>query len=211
MQNKEKKAEISCKLRKSAMIIFGAWEALMWFLICLFIILTTSTSDSGLIFVFPIFLFIFLFFSLMPIVAVLIDKRRRKLTSLTVKEKEIVGSYTAFIPIGEILLRMPIEKIDNVAAVDSIFDTYSGKRICISSTSGRIKIPFVENADEVVAFISETIEKVRSGRGAPHETISEHPQEDPIDALKKFAELRDAGIISDEEFNQKKQELLNKV
>ena len=37
------------------------------------------------------------------------------------------------------------------------------------------------------------------------------PTDDPLEQLKKLNSLKDAGIISDEEFNAKKAELLSKV
>jgi hypothetical protein len=37
------------------------------------------------------------------------------------------------------------------------------------------------------------------------------PQADPIDQLKRLAELRDAGVLSDEEFETKKAELLARM
>lgn len=155
----------------------------------------------GLIGVIPITC-LFLFF------CYLIINRKRKLTELTVTEKEIVGSYTAFIPFAKIMLRMPIEKIDNAAAVNSVWDFFKGKKICISSTSGCIKIPYVANADEIVTFIFEAIEKVNG------DNISAPRASSPlgaIDNLKKLAELRDIGVITEEEFNQKKNELLEKI
>ncbi len=137
-----------------------------------------------------------------------IFNRKRKLTELTVSEKEIVGSYTGFIPFAKIMLRMPIEKVDNVAAVNSIFDFFTGKKIRIASASGVIKIRYVLNADEVVAFISAAIEQAKKRQAFMGQST---PQNDMAESLKKLAELRDSGIITEEEFNQKKSELLSKM
>ena len=143
-----------------------------------------------------------------PLIYFLINKRKRKLTELTVNDKEIVGSYTSFIPISKITLKMPIKKIDNIAAFKNFFFLYTGKALRIASTSGVIRIPYVLNADELVAFISEVIEKAKGGQKP---TQPEKPQGDAADSLKKLAELRNAGIITEEEFNQKKNELLGKM
>lgn len=162
--------------------------------------------DGGMLFL-VIFLNIFIF-AIVPLIYLLINRRKRKLTELTANEKEIVGSYTGFIPISKITLKMPIEKIDNIAAVKNFFFLYTGKALRIASTSGVIRIPYVLNADEIVAFISEMIEKAK---GSPKVAQPERPQTDATDSLKKLAELRDAGIITEEEFNQKKNELLGKI
>ncbi len=143
-----------------------------------------------------------------PLIYLLINRRKRKLTELTVNDKEIVGSYTSFIPISKITLKMPIKKIDNIAAFKNFFFLYTGKALRIASTSGVIRIPYVLNADELVAFISEMIEKAK---GNQKPTQLEKPQGDVADSLKKLAELRNAGIITEEEFNQKKSELLGKM
>lgn len=156
-------------------------------------------------------IFIILLLIALPFIYFAISNRKRKLTELSVSNTEVIGSYTAFIPIAKITLRMPIDKIDNVSAVSNFFFLYTGKAIKIRSTSGVIRIPYVENADEVVAFIAAAIEKSRKEQAKPVKQTSEPIQSDFTDSLKKLAELRDAGIISEEEFNQKKNELLGKI
>ncbi len=56
-----------------------------------------------------------------PFLFVLLCNRTRKLAELIVSDSEAVGSYKAFIPVSKITLRMPIERIDNVSAVNSVF------------------------------------------------------------------------------------------
>ena len=142
----------------------------------------------------------------------LLAYRRRELSTLSVSNSEIIGSYTAFIPVSKITLKMPIEKIDNIAAVNSVFFIYTGKALRISSTSGSFKIPYVLNADEVVSYISNAIEKAKSERGSTAvASPSRNVQEKPADSLKKIAELRDMGVITEEEFEEKKKEILGKM
>ncbi len=158
-----------------------------------------------------LFIFILLLFALLPVAVMFIVKRRRKLINFTAFDKELVGSYTGFIPISKITLNMPIEKVDNIAAVKNFLYFYTGKTIRIGSASGVIKIRYVINADEVVAFISEAIEKAKNKREQAISQQNSTPQTDIADSLKKLAELRDSGIITEEEFNQKKSELLSKM
>ena len=157
-----------------------------------------------------LFALIVLILFLIPLLCYLMGNRKRKLTELLVSDLEIVGSYTAFIPVAKIALRMPIEKIDNISVVNSVLFLFTGKTIRISSASGIIKIPYVLNADEVVAFISEAIEKARKEKVKPVQN-NESNHSDYAGNLQKLAELRDKGIITEEEFNQKKSELLGKI
>ncbi len=156
-----------------------------------------------------LFVFILLVFAAIPVVFGLLKQRQRKLTSLTAYEKELIGCYFGFIPISKIQLRMPIEKVDNIVAVKTLLSFYDGKMLRISSTSGVIKIPYVENADEVVAFIVEAIKNAQKEVSQAQQPVS--VQSDVADSLKKLAELKNSGIITEEEFNQKKSDLLGKM
>lgn len=77
--------------------------------------------------------------------------------------------------------------------------------------SGVVRIPYVKNADEIVTFISAAIEqaKMKNGQYILQQPVSS--QLDVADRIKKLAELRDSGIITEEEFDQKKSELLDKM
>lgn len=116
------KAIISCELKQS-----GLWiRAIIIFQMVLCVNLTIfyflhQSMILGLIVAIPITcLFVYFYY--------LIINRKRKLTELIVTENKIVGSYTAFMPFAKIMLRMPIEKIDNVVAVNSVFDFFTGKK-----------------------------------------------------------------------------------
>ena len=237
METKEMKAVISKKFSKSAWILLVCWVGIFALLTALCFALGKQKHYSPLsgntyyelcwlgiqygkidselyidwdgFFILIVILNI-LIFTIVPLIYLLINRRKRKLTELTANDMEIVGSYTGFIPISKITLKMPIEKIDNIAAVKNFFFLYTGKALRIASTSGVIRIPYVLNADEVVAFLSEAIEKAKN---SPVKAVAEQekPQGDAADSLKKLAELRNAGIITEEEFNQKKNELLGKM
>ncbi len=231
MEVKEMKAEISKKFSKSAWILLACWIGffllftiigftvynkedyypghytnLYWYGIRYATVGSVENVREGSL---VLVLFInLLLLTLVPLIYYLIGMRKRKLSELIANEKEIIGSYAGFIPISKITLKMPIEKVDNIVAVKNFFFLYTGKALRIASTSGVIRIPYVLNADEVVSFLSEGIEKARKKRAEMPEKIPEKPQVDVAEGLKKFAELRDAGIITEEEFQQKKKELL---
>ena len=236
MENKELKAVISKKFSKSAWILLACWTGVVAFITIIGITLFNhqyqygtyedgtylywfsiwyGKKTAGKISLYQDFYFIFfitlLIYTIVPLIYVLINRRKRKLTELTATEKEIIGSYSGFIPISKITLKMPIEKIDNIAAVKSFFFLYTGKALRVASTAGAFKIPYVDNADEIVAFISEAIEKAKNRPVQAAVAQPVIPQTDATDSLKKLAELRDSGIITEEEFNQKKSELLGKM
>ncbi len=205
MENKGISAEISKKISIGGLILLWVFIGIQ----CIILLFWFLVGKLGMEFVYILFsieiLTMVLFF-----LWVLVGVRRRSLSSLTVNEKEIVGSYTAFIPIAKITLKMPIEKIDNISAVNSFFFLYTGKALRIGYASSVIKIPYVLNADEIVEFILAAIEKAKNRPIKPI-AVQENPQTDAMDSLKKLAELRDSGIINEEEFNQKKNELLGKI
>ncbi len=213
METKEMKAVISKKFSKSAWILLACWVVACVLVDALvFLMIGEDIPHYDIVELCTVlFILLILIPIVPPLIYFLINRRKRKLTELTATETEIVGSYIGFIPISKITLKMPIEKIDNIAAVKNFFFLYTGKALRVASTSGAFRIPYVINADEMVAFISEAIEKAKSRPVQTTAAQPERPQIDAADSLKKFAELRDAGIITEEEFNQKKSELLGKM
>ncbi len=207
MEEKEIKAKISNKLSVWYRVYLGIFVSIALCITIIFSLFGLNIEEIMLVIIVPCVVFCMVFCGLPVLIAI----RKRKLTKLAVSTKEAYGSYTAFIPIAMISLKMPINKIDNVSLVKSVFHIFGGKTIVIRSTSAKIKIPFVENADEVVAFISEAIEQAKNKREHNVAEQSITPPTDVTDSIKKLAELKDSGIITEEEFNQKKSDLLNKM
>ncbi len=160
---------------------------------------------------FLILLWILLY--IIPIIVLLLDYRRSKLCELTVTEREVSGAYTTIIPIFKKTLKMPIEKIDNIVVMNGLQEKLSfGKRIVISSTAGKISFPYVWNADEIVEKVLASM-----GRKSIQEPSISAPREEQnsassvIGKIKELSELKNAGIITEEEFELKKKELLGKM
>ncbi len=61
---------------------------------------------------------------------------------------------------------------------------------------------------KIEKYLREKPKRVEKNEEVSQKTKSE---EDPIERLKKLKELKDAGIISEEEFEEKKKDLLNKI
>ena len=149
----------------------------------------------------------------MALIFILLQIRVGKLCELTVTEREVSGAYTTVIPIFKKTLKMPIEKIDNIVVMNGLQEKLSfGKRIVISSTAGKISFPFVWNADEIVEKVLASM-----GRKSVQDTAISAPREEQnsassvIGKIKELSELKNAGIITEEEFELKKKELLGKM
>lgn len=79
--------------------------------------------------------------------------------------------------------------------------------------SGKVTIHASGNTVDIESVVSDDGKRFAA---AAREVLSRPAdsapaQDDPLERLKKLGELRDAGVISPEEFEQKKAELLGKV
>lgn len=89
--------------------------------------------------------------------------------------------------------------------IDSISSVKKGpfKSIGVASSSGFVKFYLVESRDEIFEEISALLKQRQSARKVIKEETS-----NSTDELKKFKELLDMGIITQEEFDIKKKQLL---
>lgn len=103
-------------------------------------------------------------------------------------------------------INIPIDKIDSIFVQESVFDRMrSGKTICLRSVTGAIQFICVQNADEFVNAVNESISKNKS---VPQNTVTTTASSSTTDELKKYKELLDSGVITQEEFDAKKKQLL---
>jgi len=84
-----------------------------------------------------------------------------------------------------------------------------GERLVIhaSGNSNEIKGMFHGQADE----IARQFRRLKSEQEAPLPAAPAQPVDDPLAQLERLAKLRDQGIISAEEFDQKKAELMERI
>lgn len=116
-------------------------------------------------------------------------------TSITITNKRVFGK-AAF---GK-QVDLPMDSISAVGK--SLF-----KGIAVSTSSGTIKFVGIKERDDVYKAITEqTME--RQNKVASTTTIKQEIQQSNADELGKFKELLDKGIISQEEFDAKKKQLL---
>lgn len=94
--------------------------------------------------------------------------------------------------------------IDSITAVG----TSACHGIDVSTPSGYIRFKFIENNDAVQSAISKLLNNRQAKTSAPvAQNIINTPVSD-ADELKKYKELLDSGVITQEEFDAKKKQLL---
>ena len=84
--------------------------------------------------------------------------------------------------------------------------------LTVAGATTKINTLYKVEAERVVA-VYHHYRKVAKTQAAPQPVIVQQaaPQSDPMEQLEKLSKLKNAGIITEEEFNQKKAELLSKL
>ena len=93
--------------------------------------------------------------------------------------------------------------LDSISAVGARWP----KGIAVSTSSGKIAFLMIKNCDEIHRVISELLVE-RQTKQPVVSSITQEVSQSNADELKKFKELFDAGIITQEEFDAKKNQLL---
>ena len=140
--------------------------------------------------------FVFLLIPALAVIAYLIYKAWSKI-ELTVSDKRVYGT-AAF---GK-RVDLPF---DSISAVGT--SAFNG--IAITTASGAIKFVMIKNRDEIHTAVSKLLLE-RQGKDKPvaATTIKQEIPQSNADELKKYKELLDMGIITQEEFDAKKKQLL---
>ena len=91
----------------------------------------------------------------------------------------------------------------------SAVGTSAFKGIAVATSSGAIKFIMMENRDRIHDAISEqlVLRQTQNNRKSENLIRQESPQSN-ADELKKYKDLYDSGVISQEEFDAKKKQLL---
>ena len=118
--------------------------------------------------------------------------------SLTITDKRIYGK-TWF---GK-RVDLPVDSISATSSI-ALF-----RGVSVATSSGKISFLLIKNANEVYKELNNLIINRQSEKGnEPIEIIKETQSLSNADELKKYKELFDMGIISQEEFDAKKKQLL---
>ena len=147
----------------------------------------TSSPTAYLVYLVYLALILIIFFTIYFI---------RKNRSLTVTDKRIFGT-TCF---GK-RVDLPIDKVSAVEI--SLF-----KKICISTSSGCVKFGGCKNRDDVFDTISKLLSKRQEYIQINKIVTKQETPQSNADELKKFKDLLDSGVITQEDFYAKKKELL---
>ena len=96
--------------------------------------------------------------------------------------------------------------LDSISAVG----TAMMKTIVVATSSGTIKFALIANRDEVHNAISQLLidRQKKNGADVPVTHITNEFQQSNAEELKRFKELLDMGVITQEEFDAKKKQLL---
>lgn len=80
----------------------------------------------------------------------------------------------------------------------------------VAGAKNKIKTLYKVEAERIVAVYHEYRKAAKDGASKP-QVVVQQAAEDPLAQLEKLNKLKEAGIISDEEFNAKKADLLSKI
>lgn len=172
-------------LKKKASIVLVA-SAIVFLILLIFLNSNRYTIIAVLdlaVFVISLILFVF---------SVGISK-----TSLTVSDKRVYGSTT----FGK-RVDLPLDSISAVG-----IGAFNG--IAIGTSSGKISFKGIGNRDDIHKTMSKLLLD-RQSKEKPTATtmIKQEIPQSNADELKKYKDLLDSGIITQEEFNAKKKQLL---
>lgn len=103
-------------------------------------------------------------------------------------------------------LRMGVEDLP----LEQITSVHTSLTKVVIATGGRheVDIRAIANADQVAAAIRDAI---AAQGGTPAGGTASPPTPDAYDQLRKLGELRDAGVLTDDEFAEKKAKLLPEI
>lgn len=121
---------------------------------------------------------------IMSLIGIVFYNRNSKVL-LVVTDKRVYGTA-----IHEKRIDLPLDKISAVGLGKN-------KSITISSASGIIKFNWIKNRSEIHDIVNRLLLERQNKSNA-----------DSADELKKFKELLDSGVLSQEEFDAKKKQLL---
>ena len=115
---------------------------------------------------------------------------------LTITDKRIYGKVAW----GK-RVDLPVDSVSATATI-SLF-----KGVSISTSSGKISFLAIKNAAEIYKVVSGLLIERQQEKSKPAPII-EAPKSDEADQIKKYKELLDSGVITQEEFDAKKKQLL---
>lgn len=136
--------------------------------------------------------FLFCFAIIFSIVSILSLKD----TELVISDKRVYGK-TSF---GK-RVDLPLDSISAVGIIGK-------KNIAISTASGKIAFKGIKNRDAIHKELNNLLIERQNKTKSDTPVVKQEPATSNADELKKYRELLDSGIITQEEFDAKKKQLL---
>ena len=97
---------------------------------------------------------------------------------------------------------LPLDSVSATATIQTL------KGISVSTSSGRISFLAIKNAKEIYEVINNLLIKRQNEKKPSEIIIQDTVKTDEADQIKKYKDLLDSGVISQEEFDAKKKQLL---
>ena len=117
---------------------------------------------------------------------------------LVVTDKRVYGKAAFGIRID-----LPINKISSIGLGMKLFSS-----VAVATSSGKIKFYLLKNREDVYQTISNAIANIETPIAEINNKQNSSFAGSAADELKKYKELLDSGIITQEEFDAKKKQLL---
>jgi|GEM_PF-7000487 hypothetical protein len=109
-------------------------------------------------------------------------------------------------------INQPFEQIDSVYLKNGIIDKIlGGQTIVISTASSRIGFLCIANAQEFVDKTLEELKKYKESVASNKEKAPASSDDNAMDAILKLKNLLDQGLITPEEFEEKRKLFINKI
>lgn len=115
---------------------------------------------------------------------------------LTITDKRIYGK----VAFGK-RVDLPVDSVSATATITLL------KGVSVSTSSGRISFLVIKNSSEIYEILNQLLIERQSQKKDENITRIE-AKSDEADQLKKYKDLLDSGVITQEEFDQKKKQLL---
>lgn len=155
-----------------------------------------------------------------PLIGMIRNRANAAKCSLKLTDKGLSGQRKKFFSSAQ--LQLPMDKIDNIMVTENIINKIQGgKTVAVRSASGLVKFPWVQNADEFVKLTLAEIEKYNQSLKnvdktlvsaiAGNSALKAQPEKSAAQKIKDLKELLDSGLITQDEFDAKKKDLLDKM
>ncbi len=84
-----------------------------------------------------------------------------------------------------------------------------GHQITFFASGNKVHMKWIDKKQDVAGFVSTVRSRMKGGAGGDGAATAKAPAEDTLEQIRMLAQLRDEGILSEEEFQTKKTQLLD--